>query len=143
MKTANPTIKNLIKILIGTAWIDGKVQPEEQGYLLKIAQENGIDQEPEIYPLLYGLKTISRTECYNWLRDYLGDRPTSEACQHLLEALSGLIYSDGTVDSEEAKLLQKIQIFDPANKDEEHAHNTLLTAIRHLYQHWVSKLEGS
>jgi uncharacterized membrane protein YebE (DUF533 family) len=141
MKTASPTVKNLIKILIGTAWIDGKIQPEEREYLHRIAKEKGVDQEPDIYPLLYEFKAVSQAECYAWLKDYLGDRPTSEACQQLLEAISALIYSDGSVDSEEAKLLQTLQMIDPANENTEHASNTMITAIRNLYQRWVSKLE--
>ncbi len=31
-------VKNLVKILIGAAWIDGKIQPEERQYLREIAQ---------------------------------------------------------------------------------------------------------
>jgi uncharacterized membrane protein YebE (DUF533 family) len=141
MKTANPTVKTLIKILIGTAWLDGKVQPEEREYLHRIAKEKGVDQEAEIYPLLYELKAVSRNECYAWLSEYLGDRPTSETCQQLLEAISALIYSDGSVDSEEAKLLHRLQMIDPANAPIEQTHHAVLTAIRNLYQHWVSKLE--
>lgn len=141
MKTASPTVKNLLKILIGTAWIDGKIQPEEREYLHRIAREKGVDQEPDIYPLLYEFKTVSQAECYAWLEEYLGDRPTSEACQQLLEAISALIYSDGSVDSEEAKLLHKLQMIDPANATIEHDSNAVITAIRNLYQRWVSKLE--
>lgn len=141
MKTANPTVKNLIKILIGTAWIDGKIQPEEREYLHRIAKEKGVDQELDIYPLLYEFKPVSRSECYTWLNDYLGSHPTSEACQQLLEAISALIYSDGSVDSEEAKLLHKLQMIDPANENTEHTSNAILSVIRNLYQRWVSKLE--
>lgn len=141
MKTANPTVKNLIKILIGTAWIDGKIQPEEREYLHQIAKEKGVDQEPDIYPLLNEFKPVSPSECYLWLRDYLGDRPTSEDCQQLLEAISALIYSDGSVDTEEAKLLHQLQIIDPANENAEHTSNAVITAIRNIYQRWVSKLE--
>jgi uncharacterized membrane protein YebE (DUF533 family) len=141
MTTASPTVKTLIKILIGTAWIDGKIQPEEREYLHRIAKEKGVDQEPDIYPLLYELKAVSQAECYSWLKDYLGDRPTSESCQQLLEAISALIYSDGSVDSEEAKLLHKLQLIDPANEHTDHTSNAVLTAIRNLYQRWISKLE--
>ncbi len=141
MKTASPTVKNLIKILIGTAWIDGKIQPEEREYLHRIAKEKGVDQEPDIYPLLYELKAVSRSDCYAWLKDYLGDRPTAETCQQLLEAISALIYSDGSVDTEEAKLLHKLQTIDPTPDHAERLSHTVITAIRNLYQRWVSKLE--
>jgi hypothetical protein len=32
-------------------------------------------------------------------------------------------------------------MIDPANENTEHASNTIITAIRNLYQRWVSKLE--
>jgi len=42
MTTAHSDTKTLIKILIGTAWIDGKIQPEEREYLHRIAKEKGV-----------------------------------------------------------------------------------------------------
>src|SRR5579883_2128800 len=111
--TADPKTKALIKILIGVAWIDGKIQPEEREYLHRIAKEKGLENEPDIQPLLYEFRPVPSQECYGWVNDYLGDRPTSENCQQLIEAISGLIYSDGSVDSEEAKLLTNLQLLDP------------------------------
>ncbi|HEY9904790.1 MAG TPA: TerB family tellurite resistance protein, partial [Candidatus Sericytochromatia bacterium] len=52
---ADTSIKQLVKILIGAAWIDGKIQPEEREYLQKVAKEAGIADAPEIQPLLYEL----------------------------------------------------------------------------------------
>lgn len=51
----NSSVTNLVKILIGAAWIDGRIQPEERQYLRKIAQEKGVANEPEIQPLLHEL----------------------------------------------------------------------------------------
>lgn len=73
-------IKTLIKILVGVAWLDGKIQPEERQYLYRVAQEKGIAGDSEIQPLLHELRAVKPEECYQWLRDYLGDRPTSETC---------------------------------------------------------------
>lgn len=141
MTTASPTVKNLIKILIGTAWIDGKIQPEEREYLHRVAKEKGVSDDPEIQPLLYEFRPVSAQECYEWVKQYLGDRPTSESCQQLLEAISGLIYSDGTVANEEAKLLTELQLLDPSSDGGEHASNSVIRAIRKMYQSWISKLE--
>jgi uncharacterized tellurite resistance protein B-like protein len=93
-------VKTLIKILIGAAWLDGKIQPEERQYLHRIAQEKNVANDKEIRPLLYELRSVNREECYQWIQDYLGDRPTPEECQSLIEAISGLIYSDGTIADE-------------------------------------------
>lgn len=141
MTTSTPDVKTLIKILIGTAWIDGKIQPEEREYLHRIAKEKGVAEDPEIQPFLYEFRPVKPTECYEWVRQYLGDRPTSEDCQQLLENISGLIYSDGTVDSEEAKLLTTLQNLDPGSDNGEQASNSVIKAIRKLYQQWVAKLE--
>ncbi|HEY9615461.1 MAG TPA: TerB family tellurite resistance protein [Microcoleaceae cyanobacterium] len=139
---AHPTVKNLVKILIGTAWIDGKVQAEEREYLHRVAKEKGVADDPEIQPLLYELRAVSPEECYSWVKEYLGDHPSSEDCQQLIEAISGLIYSDGTVDSEEAKLLNNLQLLDPSTEGSTANENSVLRAIRGVYQRWIAKLEN-
>lgn len=141
MTSSSPDVTTLIKILIGTAWIDGKIQPEEREYLHRIANEKGVAEDPEIQPFLYEFRPVKPNECYEWVRQYLGDRPTSEDCQQLLESISGLIYSDGTVDSEEAKLLTTLQNLDPSNDNGEYASSSVMKAIRNLYQRWIAKLE--
>ena len=127
----------LVKILIGSAWLDGKIQPEERTYLNQIAQEKGVAQDPEIYPLLQGLRQIETAECYQWVQDYLGNSPSTADYQNLLEAISGLIYSDSDVDTEEAKLLTQLQLLDPANHEPQPAHNAVMKEIQKLYRRWV------
>ena len=127
----------LVKILIGSAWLDGKIQPEERTYLNRIAQEKGVAQDPEIYPLLQDLRQVETAECYQWVQDYLGNSPTTADYQNLLEAISGLIYSDSDVDTEEAKLLTQLQLLDPANHEPQPAHNAVMKEIQKLYRRWV------
>ena len=127
----------LVKILIGSAWLDGKIQPEERTYLNRIAQEKGVAQDPEIYPLLQDLRQVETAECYQWVQDYLGNSPTTADYQNLLEAISGLIYSDSDVDTEEAKLLTQMQLLDPANHEPQPAHNAVMKEIQKLYRRWV------
>lgn len=138
--TESTDLKKLVKILIGTAWIDGKIQPEEREYLNRVAQEKGVANDPEIQPLLQESRSVSSTECYDWVKEYLGDRPTSESCQHLIEAISALVYSDGNVANEEAKLLNELQLLDPANSSPEQETNAVLKTIQNLYKRWVTKL---
>ncbi len=130
-------VKQLVKILIGVAWIDGKIQPEERTYLNQVAQEKGIATEPEIYPLLHELHQVKPTECSEWVSEYLGDFPSNEDYQNLLEAIGGLIYSDGDVDTEEAKLLTKLQSLDSENNSPQPAHNAVIKEIQKLYRRWV------
>jgi uncharacterized tellurite resistance protein B-like protein len=134
------SVQTLLKILIGAAWIDGKVQVEEQDYLRRIAQDKGVANDPEIYPLLNGLRQVTAQECYQSIGAYLGDRPSHADCQELIEAISGLIYSDGDVGTEEAKLLTKIQEIELTGDAGVHASN-LLSLINTLYQRWVAVLD--
>ena len=110
-------MKQILKILIGAAWIDGIIQPEERAYLHRVAQDFKLDRDPEIRPLLCELRPIQPVECYQWLEEYFGENPTEEDYQQLLEKISGLVYSDGYVDIREAKLIEAIQSCDPNNPD--------------------------
>lgn len=130
-------VKNLVKILIGAAWIDGKIQPEERQYLREIAQAKGLANDPEIKPWLYELVAVQPNECYTWVNEYLGDRPSTEDCENLIESISGLIYSDGEVAIEEARLLTKLQELTKPNESNQSAHTALLKQIQKLYRRWV------
>jgi uncharacterized tellurite resistance protein B-like protein len=132
--------KALFKILVGAAWIDGSIQAEERDYLRRKANEQGLADDPEIRPLLFELVQIQRDLCYRWIEEYLGTNPSSEKCQDLIEALSGLIYSDGNVDTEEAKLLSRIQSLDPnQNATDSSRKNSLLESVQKLYRDWLSR----
>ncbi|HEY9828743.1 MAG TPA: TerB family tellurite resistance protein [Stenomitos sp.] len=131
--------QQLLKILIGAAWLDGKVQPEEQQYLQKIAAEKGLLEDPELKPWLYGLRAVSADECYGWVNEYLGSHPTPEDCQALMEEISGLIYSDGNVDSEEARFLMEIQQVEADSVNPHHVTETITRAIQTLYRRWTAQ----
>ena len=130
--------KGLLKILIGAAWIDGSIQVEEREYLRKLAQEQGLADDPELKPLLYELVQVKPEQCYTWIDEYLG-KPNPERCSDLLEAISGLIYSDGTVEVEEAKLLNRIQEIE-ATCSLEHNPSAILSSIQKLYHNWLEQL---
>jgi hypothetical protein len=98
----------LMKILIGVAWLDGAIQPEERQYLAKVAQTHQLDFDPEIESLLAGRISLAAADCEHWIQEYLGDRSIHDD-DGLIEAISGLIYSDGDVAVAEAKLLVNIQ----------------------------------
>lgn len=132
-------VKQLVKILIGAAWIDGRIQPEEREYLRRVAQQSGVAEDPDIRPLLNELKSVSSNQCYRWVQEYLGDHPSQEDYQGLIEAISALIYSDGDVDTEEAKLLTRLQLLDPAQTSPKSTHNNVLKAIQKLYHRWIDQ----
>ncbi|MBD2134785.1 TerB family tellurite resistance protein [Sphaerospermopsis sp. FACHB-1094] len=134
---SNSHVKNLVKILIGAAWIDGRIQPEERQYLREIAQAKGLATDPEIKPWLYELVPVKPNQCYEWVREYLGDRPSLEECETLIEAISGLIYSDGEVAIEEAKLLTRLEELSKSDDSTQPIYNPLLKQIQKLYRRWV------
>ena len=127
--------KRLLKILIGAAWIDGKFQPEERQYLIKTAEKHQLAEDSEIHALLYELKTVRPDECYQWLEEYFGGYPSQETYEDLIEAISGLIYSDGEMANEEAKLLTQVQQYDPANTS---SLDKVLKTVQKLYQRYVT-----
>lgn len=137
--TSDHKNKQLLKILIGAAWIDGVIQVEEREYLRRMAANQGLSEDKEIKTLLSELKPVQPTECYQWLEDYLGDNPKITDYQQLLESLSGLIYSDGDVQMQEAQLLTKLQLLDPAQDSGKSAFDKMLKTIQKLYRKGLSQ----
>lgn len=131
--------KQLLKILIGAAWLDGKVQPEEQQRLQRIAEQKGLLNDNDLHPWLNGLRSVSTEECSRWIEEYLGKHPAPEQVQELLEEISGLIYSDGDVDSAEAQFLTQLQQKDATVFPSPKIHDTITDAVQKLYRRWVSQ----
>jgi uncharacterized tellurite resistance protein B-like protein len=127
----------LVKILIGVAWLDGEIQPEERAYLSKVAQTHQL-ADPSIAALLS--TPISQKECEDWIETYLGHSlflaNSNDSQDRLLEAISGMIYSDGDVAMAEAQVLMPFQSVEtPTNRDS----IPLISTLRQLYQNWVKK----
>lgn len=128
-------MKQIIKILIAAAWIDGVIQPEERAYLRRVAQDFQLADDPEIRPLLSELRPVQAVECYQWLEEYFGENHSAEDYQELLEKISALVYSDGYVDVREAKLIEAIQSCDPSNPDCKNSiWDRMLRKIRKVYR---------
>ncbi len=136
--TADKT-KALFKILIGAAWIDGEIQPEEREILRTMATEQNLAEDPEIRPLLYELVQVQPDQCYQWIETYLGRHPSHEDCQSLLEAISTLVYSDGSIEVEEARLLNRIQEIDLHSGPGEFSPKGVLKSIQSLYRGLVTE----
>lgn len=129
--------KDLFKILVGAAWLDGKIQPEEQAYLQRIAVQKGLSEDPELQLWVNGSKSISSEDCFRWVSEYLGQNPAPEDGQQLLEELSGLIYSDSEVDSKEAELLMHFQQVEEAGASRAASPESVINAIKTLYKRWI------
>jgi uncharacterized tellurite resistance protein B-like protein len=136
------SLKQLMKILIGVAWIDGKIQPEERQYLQRLAQAQGLADDSDLKPWLYELRAVSMAECYTWIEEYLGTNPTVEASHQLLEAVSGLIYSDGDVASEEAKLVSRLLQLEAVPSEPKQFSQAVLQGVQKLYRRWLENVQG-
>lgn len=137
MNEVNKT-KLLMKIVIGASWIDGIIHQEERDYLKKMAQETGLIDDPEIKSLLSEIKPISINQCYEWLELYLGKNHSKKDYQKLLESISGIVYSDGDIDVEEAKLLHYLQDLDPQNQSSQSIFKSLLGSVKKMYSRAVN-----
>ena len=126
--------KQLFEILVGAAWIDGEIQPEEKEYLYKIGKQQGLTEETEIQELLSNSNGMSPAKCYQLLENYLGNSPKPEDYHHLLSAISTLVYSDGDIATEEAQLLNQLQELEPNNPPLNSVFDKVLSQIRKLYQ---------
>jgi uncharacterized tellurite resistance protein B-like protein len=127
----------LLKILIGVAWIDGQVQDDERSRILQVAQEQGLAEDPVINDLInhLGDSAVQLADCQQWIHDYLGDRPSAENYQQLLEALSSIVYSDNDVATAEAQLLMNYQQLDPQQRPANlSVGQTILAKLRTVYQ---------
>ena len=138
-KASNTSKKELVKILVGAAWIDGEIQAEELEYLQRIVTENDLTEEPEVQSLLSTDKPIPANKCYLWLENYLGNNPTEEDYQNLLSAISALVYSDGYIDTEEAKLLTQIQNLDLNKSSTQSTFEQVLKAIQKFYRRSINQ----
>ncbi len=126
--------KQLLKILVGVAWIDGIIQTEEREYLKKMAIQTGLDNDAEIQSLLTEIQPVTANLCYEWLKQYLGENHSQQDYEELLEAISAMVYSDDDIDIQEAKLLSKLQDLDPKNANNNSIFDRLLDSIRQLYR---------
>ncbi len=120
------------------------IQMEERQYLRQVAQEHGLENDPEIYPLLNELRAVKEADCDRWILEYLGDRPQTTAVHGLLEAISALVYADGTIGLEEAKLLIRLQSMENGDRNSVlplNGKERVLRVIRQLYHRWVAVLD--
>jgi uncharacterized tellurite resistance protein B-like protein len=128
----------LVKILIGVAWLDGKIQPEERQYLDRVLQTHQLHDDAELQSLLAGTISVTPTACEGWIQEYLGDRSINDD-DRLIEAISSTIYSDGDVAIAEAKFLNDIQSTPTAAPPYTGA---IVDKLRQLYRGWVDRLDS-
>jgi hypothetical protein len=96
--------KLMLKILIGSAWIDRHLEPEEAAYLGNVLTRFELERDSELQSLLKASVSSEQTE--RWLVAYLKDTPDSERLK-LLAAVGNLLISDRVVSAVEHDLLDE------------------------------------
>jgi hypothetical protein len=127
----------LIKILIGVAWLDGKIQPEERRFLARVIQAHQLDGDTDLESMLDGKIATTQAECESWIQEYLGDRSIYDD-DRLIEAISAIVYMDGDIANIEAKLLVDLQ--SPPTTVAPTEKSTSIAKLRQLYRNWVNKI---
>lgn len=137
MTAVESKTQKLLKILIGAAWIDGVIEPEERQYLHRVATELNLADDPEIKVLLSEIKQVTASECYQWIDEYTTNNSNIQDYQNLLEKISGLIYSDGYVDIRETQLIEKLQLCNPSQKSCKNILELVMQKIQKMYREAV------
>ena len=96
--------KLMLKILIGSAWIDSQLEPEEVTYLEKVLARFDLVRDSELQALVKS--AVSPEQTQRWLTAYLKDSPDSERLK-LLAAIGNLLISDDVVSAVEHDLLDE------------------------------------
>ncbi len=96
--------KLLLKIVIGAAWIDRHLAPEEIEYLQKLLQQYHLHIDSELQQLLQQQIPFEQTE--NWIIEYLEDTTDKERLR-LLSAIANMVMADENVSKIEHQLLDE------------------------------------
>lgn len=94
--------KLMLKIIIGSAWVDGHLEPAEVQYLQTLLERYQLTHAPDLLALLEAPVPLRQTEL--WMAEYLADTTETER-QRLLAAIGKLVIADDTVLPPEHTLL--------------------------------------
>ncbi len=92
----------MLKIIIGSAWVDGHLEPAEVQYLQTLLKRWQMTHVPDLLALLEAPVSLRQTE--RWMVDYLADTTETER-QRLLAAIGKMVIADETVLPPEHTLL--------------------------------------
>lgn len=96
--------KLMLKIIIGSAWVDGHLEPAEVQYLQTLLDRYQLTHASDLLALLEEPVPLSQTEL--WMVEYLADTTETEIeRQRLLGAIGKVIIADDTVLPQEYALL--------------------------------------
>ena len=112
--------KLMLKIIIGSAWVDGHLEAAEVQYLQTLLERYQLTHAPDLLALLEAPVSLRQTE--GWMVEYLADTTETER-ERLLAAIGKLVISDDTVMPQEHTLLDDYYMLMaeiPAHPEETH-----------------------
>ncbi len=92
----------MLKIVIGSAWVDGHLEPSEVDYLQTLLERYQLTHDAQLLALLVVPAVVRQTE--SWMVEYLANT-TQQERQRLLSAIGKLVIADDTVLPPEHTLL--------------------------------------
>lgn len=92
----------MLKIIVGSAWVDGRIEPAEEQYLQSLLKRYQLTHSPEFSALMATPIPLRQTE--RWMVEYLADSNDIER-QNLLGAIGKMVIADDTVTPQEHTLL--------------------------------------
>lgn len=92
----------MLKIIIGSAWVDGHLESAEVQYLQTLLDRYQLTHASDLLTLLAEPVSLRQTE--RWMVEYLADTTPNER-QRLLAAIGKLVIADDTVLPQEHTLL--------------------------------------
>lgn len=106
-KSRNNDVKQklLVRIVLGAAWADGKLEPSEVNYLHKILSEEALSEDPELQLFLHEPPSDYQMEL--WLVQYLTCTDVPERLGALAQ-IANLLMADGVVSTVEHDFLDEI-----------------------------------
>lgn len=94
--------KLMLKIVIGSAWLDDRLEPTEVEYLQTLLEHYQLTHAQDLLALLEEPVPLEQTEL--WMVEYLADTTETER-QRLLATIGKLVIADDTVLPQEHTLL--------------------------------------
>lgn len=125
-----------LKVILGAAWADGSLQPEELPILKRAVQHLGLSDYPNLRQLI---QTPMTGEDYRQaFRDYLSFYPSQEERQTLLNLVTELVYIDDQISPEESTILEQLRqsLHDLEPEDD----NLNLSQFQNLFSRLLERL---
>ncbi len=97
----------MLRVILGAAWADGSLQPEELPALKQVVIDLGLADHPDIRQLVN--TPVSPEDYRRDFQAYLDQYPSAEERQYLLDTVTKVIYADDEVSVEEAYVLDELR----------------------------------